>query len=205
MPPPENNRPILWIFAGPNGSGKSRFYEEVGVDTIGGSIRIINPDRLAQRISDVEALELAVANLEAVKRIETWLDASIQAHQSVGVETVLSTSKYRRLVETAKATGFKVRLTYVLLDSADRNVARVSLRVDAGGHDVPEEKIRSRRDRSLAQLPWFLNAAEEAWIFDNSGATPRLIGEKQDGEIKLDTAALPEIVRAVQLASEEQP
>ena len=42
----------------------------------------------------------------AVRRIEAWLETSIKAHQTVGVETVLSTGKYRRLV-TAAAPSHK--------------------------------------------------------------------------------------------------
>lgn len=71
------------------------------------------------------------------------------------------------------------------------------MRVAKGGHNVPEEKIRERYTRSLAQLPWFLVHADEAWIFDNSGAAARLIGEKTGGTISLDPKALPQIVAAV--------
>ena len=203
MLPPEIDRPIFWIVGGPNGSGKSSLYDDVRIEAFGRSVWIINPDKLAQRISDVEALELQAANLQAVERIEAWLDASIDAHQTVGVETVLSTPKYRRLVIAAKARRFEFRLIYVLLDSADRNVERVRQRVAAGGHDVPEQKIRDRRIRSLEQLPWYLARADSAWIFDNSGAAPRLIGHKQRSDIELDPSALPEVVNAANLAAEE--
>jgi predicted ABC-type ATPase len=94
------SRPIFWIIAGPNGSGKSSLYENARIESFGRSVWIINPDLLAARIRDVEGLELVAANLEAVQRIEVWLDASIRAHQTVGVETVLSTDKYRRPQES---------------------------------------------------------------------------------------------------------
>jgi predicted ABC-type ATPase len=35
-------------------------------------------------------------------------------------------------------------------------MARVQLRVNKGGHDVPEAKIRQRWSRSLARPPRFL-------------------------------------------------
>jgi predicted ABC-type ATPase len=146
----------------------------------------------------VEGLSLQDANLQAVQRIEAWLEASIQAHQTVGVETVLSTNKYRRLVAAAKSLGFQIRLTYVILDSPERCIERVKLRVKKGGHAVPEGKIVERYERSLQQLPWFLNEADEALILDNSDASPRLIGRKRDGIITLDPDALPQVVAAVQ-------
>lgn len=62
----------------------------------------------------------------------------------------------------AKAKRFEVRLIYVILDSPDRNVERVRLRVAKGGHDVAERKIRERYARSLQQLPWLLKQADAA-------------------------------------------
>jgi len=156
---------------------------------------------LSQRICDIERLDLIAANLEAVRRIERWLYASIEAHQTVGVETVLSTAKYRDLVLAAKKRNFTIRVIYVLLSSSQLNIERVRLRVAKGGHDVPSDKIIERRQRSLDQLPWFLAQADDAWLFDNSNAKPRLIGTKKKGQIKLASAALPEIQRAAKLAS----
>ncbi len=197
MPSPSAEPPVFLIVAGPNGSGKSSAYQDADIEAFGRSVWIINPDLLAARIRDIESLELTAANLEAVRRIEAWLEASIRAHQTVGVETVLSTGKYRRLVEMAKRLGFQIRLIYVLLDSPQRNVERVRLRVKKGGHAVPEEKILERHAKSLEQMPWFLEQAGQAWLFDNSGAKPRLIGEKRDGVVMLDEAALPAVVSAV--------
>ncbi len=187
------DRPKLLIVAGPNGSGKTTVFQDTIVEALGRSVWIINPDLLAARIRDVEALDLPAANLEAVRRIETWLQASINAHQTVGVETVLSTPKYRKLVVAARKKNFEIVLIYVLLNSPALNVARVQLRVRKGGHSVPVEKIIQRRARSLKQLPWFLENADVAWLYDNSVARPRLIGTKNAGLIELDPDALPEI------------
>jgi predicted ABC-type ATPase len=184
--------------AGPNGSGKSSAYQTLEFDSSARSIWIINPDLLTVRIQQVEELELLAANLQAVKRIEAWLEVSIRAHQTVGVETVLSTDKYRRLVLAAKALQFQLRLTYVILDSPERNIERVRMRVEKGGHAVPENKIVERYTRSLAQLPWFLDQADEAWLYDNSDTSPRLIGRKHAGVITLDSDALPQVVAAVE-------
>src|SRR5688500_10324050 len=144
-----SSRPKLWIVAGPNGSGKSTLYDSTLIEDFGRSVWIINPDLLTQRIIDQEGLERNAANLQSVERIMSWLQSSLQTHQTVGVETVLSTSKYRALVERAKALGFEVRLIFVMLRSPDLNVDRVRLRVRRGGHDVPDEKVRSRYANSL--------------------------------------------------------
>ena len=192
-------RPTFWIIAGPNGSGKSSLYSNTEIEAFDQSVWIINPDLLTERIRQVEKLGLKEANLEAVIRIEAWLDASIRAHQTVGVETVLSTDKYRRLVLAAKKNQFEFRLIYVVLESPDLNVERVRTRVKKGGHDVPEHKIRERWNKSIAQLPWFLERADKAVIFDNSGASPLRIGLKEGGRIIIDPRAPAALRSAVEL------
>ena len=193
------DKPKLWIVAGPNGSGKSSIYTDTDIEDFGGSVWIINPDLLTARIREIEHLKPRAANIAAVTRIYSWLEASIAAHQTIGVETVLSTEKYRALVRAAKAHGFEVRLIYILLSSPELGVERVKLRVGKGGHHVPATKIRQRRGRSLQQLPWFLKNSDLAWIFDNSGAKPAQIAQKVGNTIIVDPAALPEIREAVRL------
>ena len=196
--------PALWIIAGPNGSGKSTLYGSqrdaiYGNTIIADTTRpfwIINPDLLAARIRSAEKLSRNDANIEAVKRIEAWLEASINAHQSIGVETVLSTDKYRRLVHLAKGRGFEIRLVYVVLRESRLNVERVRLRVKKGGHGVPVGKIRERWGRSLAQFPWFLEQADWALIFDNSEEL-RIVGRKEGRGIVLDPDAPPAIRNAI--------
>lgn len=197
--------PAFWIIAGPNGSGKSTLYGSrtdavYGNTIISDATRpfwIINPDLLAARIRSAERRSPLGANIEAVNRIEKWLEASIDAHQSIGVETVLSTGKYRRLVRLAKRRGFEVRLVYVVLRSVDLNVDRVRMRARRGGHDVPVAKIGERLKRSLHQLPWFLNKADWALLLDNSDDL-RVIGRKETNTIVLDPAAPDAIRRAVE-------
>jgi predicted ABC-type ATPase len=189
--------PRFLIIAGPNGSGKSTAYEQSVVELRGRAFRIINPDLLAKRLQDAESLSADEAGLEAVRRIEAWLETSILAGHSVGVETVLSTAKYRRLVEKAKRLGFEIQLIYVLLESVELNVDRVALRVRRGGHAVPEDKIRSRYERSLAQLGWFFTQSDLALIYDNSGASPRLVGQKNDEGSWVDVAAPQDLLNAL--------
>ncbi len=199
-----SSQPTLWIVAGPNGSGKSTLYDSTLIEDFGRSVWIINPDLLTKRILEQEGLSLLQANLQSVERIMDWLKASLRTHQTVGVETVLSTPKYRALVEQAKTGGFEVRLIYVMLRTPALNIERVRLRVARGGHHVEADKIRERYQRSLEQLPWFLQAADRAYIFDNSGADPRLVAEKgPDGDLVLDPDA-PEALRtALRSLSEE--
>jgi predicted ABC-type ATPase len=181
---PNGELPALAIVAGPNGSGKSTAFNQAGLMIEERKFWIINPDLLTARLAEAEALSLTDANLAAVQRIEKWLFASIDVHQNIGVETVLSTDKYKRLVEFAKSRGFEFWLVYVALDTPERNIERVAIRVTKGGHHVSDEKIRDRYRRSLANLKWFLDAADRAWVFDNSNPQVSLVASKENGVVE---------------------
>jgi predicted ABC-type ATPase len=182
--------------AGPNGSGKSTLYSRTDIKDFGRSVWIINPDLLTAHISKREKLKLRNANAETLDRIRTWLVASIKAYRTIGVETVLSTPKYRRLVRLAKKLGFEIRLLYVTLQTVELNIERVKSRVREGGHTVPVGKIRSRQKRSYRQLPWFLEQADVALIYDNSSTDPKLIGskDKENGTISISPDAPPQLL-----------
>lgn len=176
--PRKPDRPVLWIIAGPNGSGKSSFYNRTDIEGWGGSVWIINPDLLTQQIVEREGLPLDEANIAAVERIETWLYKSIEVYQTIGVETVLSSPKYRILVERAKQRGFEIRMIYIVLKSAALQRERVGIRVSEGGHDVPAAKIVERRGRSFEQLAWFIPRVDVCYIYDNSTGEPEFLGGK---------------------------
>lgn len=181
--PRKANRPVLWIVAGPNGSGKSTFYDRTDIEGWGGSIWIINPDLLTQTVVEREGLPLAEANLASVQRIEQWLDASINTYQTIGVETVLSSPKYRRLVARAQERGFLVKMIYVTLASAELQLRRIAVRVAHGGHDVPEDKVRDRRRRSFQELAWFAQHVDQCAIFENSIGEPELVASLSHGQL----------------------
>lgn len=72
------------------------------------------------------------------------------------------------------------------------NVERVRQRVANGGHDVSEDKIRSRYQRSLQLLLDAVECADRAYVFDNSGGDRIWVAEATDGtELEMKTDAMP--------------
>lgn len=136
-------KPRLWIVAGPNGSGKSTLYGRTDIKDFGRSVWIINPDILTKHIAEQEHLALDTANRETLNRIQKWLRISVRTYKTVGVETVLSTTKYRTLVRLAKSHGFEIRFLYVTLKTASMNIERVRNRVKEGGHNVLLKRLSS--------------------------------------------------------------
>ncbi|HEX9831502.1 MAG TPA: ATPase, partial [Mycobacterium sp.] len=83
----------------------------------------------------------------------------------------------------ARAAGYTVVL-HVLLIPADLAVERVRHRVQAGGHDVPETKIRQRHRRLWELVAQAITLADSATVYDNSGlAGPRIVARFSGGDI----------------------
>lgn len=186
-------RPRFWIVGGPNGSGKSTLYGRNDVAGFDGSVWIVNPDLLTVRLMEAEKLSLDAANLAAVRRIAAWLHSSMEVHQTIGVETVLSTPKYREVVRKAREKGFEFSLLYIYVASAEQQLERIKARVAKGGHDVPEDRVRGRRERSFNELPWFFWASDFASIFDNSSGEPQLVASKIGPRVTFDDNLLGEL------------
>ena len=157
-------KPVVLAFAGPNGSGKTTVTR--GLSTFG---TYINADDLKK--------EYGLTDLEAAQQAESLRNSLLESGTDFSFETVLSTDRNLLLLEKAKAHGYEVQCIYVLTCDENINVARVRARRDAGGHDVPEDKIRTRYHRALALLPRLIGVCDKILVYDNSGE-PSLIFSK---------------------------
>lgn len=174
-------RPELWIVAGPNGAGKTTLVQAQPIRRLLPHVTFFNPDDEAlilltrqgyHGFSDAPEPVRRRAFLTAAEAVASLLNAALARVEAVGVETVLSSDKYRPIVDAIRAQQGFVGLIYVALASPELACARVAHRVRAGGHDVPTDKIHSRWQRSLANLGWFAANASAFWIFDNSDENP---------------------------------
>jgi len=125
----------------------------------------------------------------------------IERGVSFSQETVFSHPSKIAALEKARASGFRTYLYYVSTDDVAINVDRVADRYAQGGHDVPLEKIESRYERSLANLPKALPHLSRAYFFDNSGGEMRYLASFADGEglsVVADDASLPHWFRKLE-------
>ena len=84
-------------------------------------------------------------------------------------ETVFSHPSKVDFLRQATNEGYKVYLYFVSTQDPELNVYRVKkVRVPANGHDVPEDKIRSRYQRSMDLMFDASQFAYQAFFFDNS-------------------------------------
>ena len=99
------------------------------------------------------------------------------------------------MIRSARQRGFEVHLIYVSLDSPERNIQRVKERVAAGGHHVPDEDVRRRYERSLANLAEACRISSEATVYDNSGDVRRKVLEVTSGRIVWIADSPPEWIQ----------
>jgi len=158
--------PECRIFAGPNGSGKSTVTKFIG--TVGD---YINADDIA-RASGLDVLE-------AAKLSDNWRGQCILSRSSFTSETVLSTGSKLQLMDNARNAGFFIKGIFVFTRDVNVNISRVAVRVAAGGHDVPIEKIISRYSRSLLNLPRFVELCDVCHVIDNTDAPVRIYKKRK--------------------------
>jgi predicted ABC-type ATPase len=160
------SKPVVLVFAGPNGSGKSTVTKLMPLSGV-----YVNADDLKR--------ENNLSDLEAAQQAEALRKRLVEKKSDFTFETVLSTDRNMLLLQNAKRNGYEIQCIYVLTCNPDINVARVRGRVCAGGHDVPEDKIRSRYVKALKLLPQIIDLCDKVLIYDNS-IMPSLIYKKDD-------------------------
>jgi predicted ABC-type ATPase len=190
-------QPWFWIIAGHNGAGKSTL-QPVLATMLGEACRFLNPDDVTRALLggtfDVDNKTRMQANLVAAQFVDREVDRLINDGESVAVETVLSTDKFRRRVLAAKKAGLAFGFVYIALSSAELAIRRVETRVKEGGHSVDPGKIRSRRLASLDQMPWFAEQADVAFFYCGDTRAPVLIATKTPEGIEiLDAVSLPDV------------
>lgn len=87
---------------------------------------------------------------------------------SFSFETVFSHPAKIDILKRAQTAGFKTYMYFVATENPVINVNRIKERVALGGHDVPEEKTRSRYLRCMEQVRYALPYLNRAYFFDNS-------------------------------------
>ncbi len=167
-----NRKPLLLVIAGPNGSGKStilQYFEKAGTYT--------NAD-------DIVAAT-GMSNEDAAKHADKMRYTSIEKREDFSFETVLSSHYKLDLIKAAKQSGYFVKCVFVLTKDPMINVARVEVRVAAGGHDVDKGKIITRYEKSLKNIKELMDICDILHVYDNTMSEPTRIIRKHKEQIDI--------------------
>lgn len=168
----------LDLVVGPNGAGKSTFVRKTLSRALPPGVPFVNADVIAAERWPDSQQEHAY---DAARIAAETRAAMIEIGHSFIAETVFSHPSKIDLITDAQASGFTVFL-HVVLVPEDLSVARVAHRVMAGGHDVPEQKIRERHQRLWPFVARAAKLADSAVFYDNSQhAGPAIVAQLTAG------------------------
>lgn len=159
-------QPIFFLLAGPNGAGKSTFRRKY-LDPV--QLPCIDPDEVARAKfgGDPKNKTDAIAATAEATRI---VRAQLKTRTSFGLETVLSDRKGIKLglLQDARSAGYSAGVIFIGVEDPQLSIARVMDRVEAGGHDVPDELILDRFPRSFENLGKAIPLSDFVLLVDNS-------------------------------------
>lgn len=151
------------LIAGVNGAGKSTFYyaQQSKFD----HMARVNMDEILRALGDWKDVKTNIeAGKEAVRQIREYFDEG----KSFNQETTLCGHSILKNIETAKKLGYQVELYYIGVESADIAKERVRLRVEKGGHGIPDQQIEKRYLESLHNCREVLKGCDLAALYDNT-------------------------------------
>ncbi len=173
----------MFIISGCNGAGKTTASYSLLPEMLECS-EFVNSDEFAKGLSPFNPEKAAI---KASRFVIMKIRHLISKQMDFAVETTLATRTLLKTVKMAQSNGYTVTLLYFWLNTPELAIQRVKARVEAGGHNIPEETIR-RRYR--VGIQYFFNDYSpvcERWILaDNSQIPFRVVAEGS----KLDTVSI---------------
>ena len=172
--------PRLYIISGCNGAGKTTASYSLLPEMLDCK-EFVNSDEFAKGLSPFDPSK---ASIQASRYMLMKIRYLLKRHEDFAVETTLATRTLLKTVKSAQAAGYTVTLLYFWLNSPDLAVERVRARVEAGGHNIPEETIRRRYNTGIYYFFKLYAPISERWILaDNSQIPFRVIAEGSKDEV----------------------
>ena len=157
--------PSVVILAGPNGAGKTSTAPLLLRDELRVA-EFVNADVIARGLSAFSADATAV---EAGRIMLRRLDELAESGVDFAFETTLAGLTLLGAIDRWHSRGYAVRIVYLWLSSSDAAVRRVHRRIRQGGHAVPDEVVRRRYERGMANFDTRYRHAADQWIlYDNT-------------------------------------
>ena len=127
----------------------------------------MNADVIAQGLSGFGSQNVA---LSAGRVMLERLQQLAASETDFAFETTLAARSFARWLHELKGNGYRTHLLFLWLPSPEMAIARVTSRVQSGGHYVPDDVVRRRYAAGLKNFFTLYRPIVDAWqIFDNSG------------------------------------
>lgn len=173
---------VFTIIGGVNGVGKSSFTGVLKEQTTDLGT-IIDVDKIT---ADVGGNPLA-GGKAALKKIRECIDRGLSFTQ----ETTLSGFKTEATAKEVKELGYRVRLFYVALDTAEESLSRIENRVRRGGHNIPSDDVIRRFGGRWEAVKKILPYCDQAEFYDNDNGFVK-VAEYRNGELRTVGSKCPQ-------------
>ena len=166
--------PRLYIISGCNGAGKTTASYSLLPEMLE-CREFVNSDEFAKSLSPFDPSQ---ASIQASRYMLLKIRYLLKKQSDFAVETTLATRTLLKTVRMAQNAGYSVTLLYFWLNSPELAIERVKARVEAGGHNIPEETIRRRYFVGIDYFFQHYVPVSDRWILADNSQTPfRVIAE----------------------------
>lgn len=172
----------LYIIAGPNGAGKTTFAHEF-LPKYADCKNFVNADLIAEAMAPFSP---ETAAFRAGRMMLEEMHSFARKRVSFAFETTLAGRSYLAFLRSLRGEGYEIHLFFLSLKSVELALSRVQERVSRGGHDVPEQIVRRRFDRSMRNFLEHYRPLADVWtLFDNSGKSPATVALAKGGDVRI--------------------
>lgn len=168
----------LIIIAGPNGAGKTSFANAY-LPAVSEGLVFVNADEIAREIMH-SGLQFGAIDVRAGRMMLERIDAAVAERRELMLETTLASLTYARKIPIWQQAGYSVAIIYLRLASVEQSIERVRRRVEAGGHNIPEQVIRTRFAKSSNYLEQIYKPIVDEWYIWDSFEGDFVLAEAWD-------------------------
>lgn len=165
----------MYIIAGPNGSGKTTLAKELISDE---NVIFLNADEIALAINDR-------IGIQSGKIILNQLNDILHSGQSFVLESTISGRHHLQAIKNAQKQKYDIVLIYVFLESVEQNLARIKMRTQLGGHNVPKTDVVRRYKRSLENFNDLSKVVKDWKLYYNGGTKFQLVARHDSKNLEI--------------------
>lgn len=133
----------------------------------------LNPDIIASGLGPINSEK---ASFHAARLLIREVKERLSDGESFGFESTLSGKTWFNTLRKARLEGYEIVISFLFLDSVNKNLKRIKQRVRMGGHFIPDEDVLRRHPRCFLNFWNLYRPLCTRWyIFDNSGYKPKLV------------------------------
>ena len=186
--------PKFFIISGCNGAGKTTASYSLLPELLD-CREFVNSDEFAKSLSPFDPSAASVsASRYMLKKIWYLLERG----EDFALETTLATRALMKIIQAARDRGYTITLLYLWLNSPELAIRRVKARVEAGGHNIPDDVVRRRYVMGLKYFFEDYKPESDHWILaDNSKSPFVVVAEGSRTETIIRDATKYELIRNI--------